>query len=89
MRLRRQVRTFANVMEGKLRENDGKGGWSECSVEYLFDRLCEEAHELKAEIESNPDRYLRRAYIVREDADVANFAMMIADVIMNEKRPVK
>lgn len=74
--LREPVRWFAELMEVKLRENDHKGGWQDCSLDWLVERLYEEAKELWVEI----DRVEPEAdQIVREATDVANFAMMIAD----------
>ena len=77
MKIRKEVMCFAREMEKKLRENDHKSHWSGREQEYLFTRLMEEAGELHA-------AYLDT--IVEEAADVANFAMMIAD---NSRRPSK
>jgi hypothetical protein len=65
---------FAHQMIGQLIANDDKGGWDDESLVYLLDRLSEEVQELKhALIEADKDG------IIQEAADVANFAMMIAD----------
>lgn len=73
---RTTVRQFAFAMEGRLRENDHKGGWQESDWRYLMARLREEIAELEdAHYHAYP-----KAEISREAADVANFAMMIADV---------
>lgn len=86
MKLRGCVRWFADVMEKKLRENDDKGGWDGCGPQFLLGRLMDERDELLIAIEglgSAPDEE-RVAYIekaISEAADVANFAMMIADVL--------
>lgn len=63
---------FARVMEKCLRENDHKPGWQSDTLEELLERLEEEVDELKSGRLSNED-------VIREAADVANFAMMIAD----------
>jgi NTP pyrophosphatase (non-canonical NTP hydrolase) len=63
-------------MQRALNDNDHKDGWDECSLGYLFGRLGEEVQELKEAmqaIDRDPE------LIVSEAADVANFAMMIAD----------
>lgn len=73
--MRDQVKWFAEQMEAKLQENDHKGGWENCSVEYLLNRLNEEAQELFYATETPNSMET----IIREAADVANFAMMIAD----------
>ncbi|MGG4288345.1 hypothetical protein ABEW81_11165 [Priestia megaterium] len=72
--MRRQVKWFADQMEEKLRENDHKGGWEDCDYGYLIPRLGEEVNELVQAIVSG-----QTVSIVKEAADVANFAMMIAD----------
>ena len=83
---REPVRWFAEQMEQKLREYDasrGKRGWvddigpggPEEMLEFLFERLRDEIDEV--------DRAMGDAStknIIRECADVANFAMMIADI---------
>ena len=55
------------AMEGKLRENDHKGGWENCKESYLTNRLYEEIEEFFDTKDVN------------ELIDVANFAMMIWD----------
>jgi len=77
-RVREPVSWFAEQMEAKLRENDHKGGWEDCDYEYLANRLEEEVEELRA-LEGDPD--VKGEKIIRECADIANFAMMIADNI--------
>ncbi|MGE7271378.1 hypothetical protein ACQKK5_07950 [Brevibacillus panacihumi] len=67
--IRSEVTWFAEEMEKKLRENDHKGGWEDCDILWLYGRLLEEVDELAAAEGDD---------IVREAADVANFAMMIA-----------
>jgi NTP pyrophosphatase (non-canonical NTP hydrolase) len=73
---REEVRWFAVQMEAKLKENDHKGGWDNCQYRYLLDRLREEVDEL---IQAFWDQEKTTEDIVSEAADVANFAMMIAD----------
>jgi len=64
---------FANEMERQLEANDHKTGWKDCHLKQLLRRLKQEVGELERAIEkANPD-------VVEEAADVANFAMMIAD----------
>jgi len=73
---RAEVRWFAEQMELTLRANEHKGGWQNCNHDYLMSRLheeVEEIHELEGVEDIDPQA------IVRECADVANFAMMIAD----------
>jgi len=71
---------FAEQMEAKLRENEHKGGWENESLSWLYTRMIEEAEEVKEEIKAAFEREVDYNKIIREAADVANFAMMIADV---------
>jgi hypothetical protein len=84
--LRPQVVAFAHLMESKLRENDHKGGWEHCDLDWLLKRLKEEAEEIAGPLplvhdlsRSRVERKELARAIGREAADVANFAMMIAD----------
>jgi len=78
LKLRPEVRRFSEVMERRLRENDYKGGWKDCDYSYLTRRLQEEIDELHIAIQCKS-----LDLIPEESADVANFAMMIADVYGN------
>lgn len=68
------VQTFGCHMIAKLDANAHKGHWSTVTVDYLLNRLRQEVEELADAL----DRGLPN-HIVSEAADVANFAMMIAD----------
>ena len=73
------VLEFAVIMQEKLDANDHKDHWSTMSLQYLFTRLAQETGELSRANKKklHPDQ------IDREAADVANFAMMIADNYRN------
>ena len=77
--LRPEVAWFAEQMELVLRANDHKPGWQNDAPVDLLKRLYEEVEELRdgmfIPVNANT--------IVKEAADVANFAMMIAD----QRRP--
>ena len=86
--IRPVILAFAVEMERKLVENDHKGGWRECKNRYLFNRLAEESWELKNQVkaykrESKKDSEFSGLAAMmdvrKEAADVANFALMIAD----------
>lgn len=92
MELRNDVLWFAEQMELKLRGNDHKGGWDLCEPQWLLKRLKEEVKEL-SETLSWRDADLGRSAsegvlfrdvsneeIIKECADIANFALMIADL---------
>lgn len=73
------VLEFALIMEAKLGQNRHKGdreGWLKDSPEALVFRMRQEVVELcGALMFDKPDA------IISECADVANFAMMVADVV--------
>lgn len=73
--VRVQVRRMSLLMELKLRKNDFKGGWSNVPVHKLLDLLEAEVRELREAVESGDP-----LDIAQECADVANYAMMVADV---------
>lgn len=74
--LRPPVMWFANEMERQLQENDYKAGWSSLSAKWMLNRLKQEVRELERAIIAGKE-------VVEEAADVANFAMMIADNYTN------
>lgn len=73
-----QLNIFQNEILKKLLlvKNLRKDVWTYTSTEYLFKRLREEVEELRIEIE-NPKVKVEK--IISECADIAAFAMMIAD----------
>lgn len=72
--LRQEVKWFAEHMESAMKENDHKGGWSNCSFDWLIDRLFKKTNILWQAVEqSDYDR------IIKVSAHVANYAMMMAD----------
>lgn len=86
-KLRDEVKWFAEAMEKKLKENDYKGGWKQCSPEHLMGSLDGEFYELKKSISAIAGCIFHHGEvrepfvdaIIEECADLANFAMMIAD----------
>src|SRR4030042_5521990 len=89
---REEVSHFAMIMEARLREHDDRSGWKGKPFRYLIFRLNQELNELyscfshpvltdgEAEPLVGPEK------IIREAADVANFAMMIADNLRAARR---
>ena len=63
---------FTNAMQTELDNNRHKGGWGSMSQKWLLRRLRQETKELERAIAEGKN-------VVEEAADVANFAMMIAD----------
>lgn len=75
-RWRPEVVEFADAMEAKLKENDHKRHWRYLGMQTLSMRLTQEREELRRAVEVGDHKE-----VLREAADVANFAMMIADVV--------
>lgn len=73
---RREVREFAFDMEALLKENDHRGGWDSSSEAYLWVQIQKNLHGLDKEL-SKDDR--DKHEITIRCANIANFAMMIAD----------
>ena len=72
-----RMKWFYEQMEGKmlLPKNIAKGDWRESRIRDLYVLLIGEVRELEAELYSSGPH----DNIVKECADIANFAMMIAD----------
>lgn len=90
---RPEVAWFADAMERKLRENEHKVDWKKEKSGYLLVRLEEETKELERALISGYEhavcettdasmswRESDARAVLSEAADVANFAMMLADV---------
>jgi NTP pyrophosphatase (non-canonical NTP hydrolase) len=72
--VRTELYQFVAMQEKKLKRNDHKLHWSNCTSEFLFGRLLDEVAELhKAMLTGVPSD------TKDECVDIANFAMMIAD----------
>lgn len=85
IRLRRPVVAFVGAMERRLSKHDrdrGRRGWTKDESFDLVRRLKEELFELEAALISDAafvGDYVQR--VTDEAADVANFAMMVSDVV--------
>lgn len=77
---RPEVIAFAMAMEAKLQKNDHKGGWDGMTPRKLLQRLKQETRELDRLLPARRKSPGTRADVLGEAADVANFAMMVADV---------
>lgn len=73
------VDRFALDMLTKLRANSHKAHWRVVTPEWLLGRLREEVEELSDAIDDEFDGICSAETVIRECADVANFALMIAD----------
>ncbi|MCK5601150.1 hypothetical protein KAR91_04720 [Candidatus Pacearchaeota archaeon] len=92
--LRPELEWFAEQMEKKLKENDDKRGWAGEKLSWMHSLLEREVKEVKAAFKdlgdaswSGDEEHINDALeeVVEEAADVANFAMMIADLANKRK----
>lgn len=75
-RYKEYLEWFVGEMVEKLDENNHKGTWKDLTFNKLLDLLDDEVSELEDEVsELNPNY----ENIIKECADVANFAMMVAE----------
>jgi len=72
LNIRPAVLRFAKLMEERLKDNDHKSGWEDCTRSYLF-------HKMLAKTDKLEESFLREDNPVGEAVDIANYAMMIAD----------
>ncbi|WP_226677252.1 hypothetical protein [Mesobacillus jeotgali] len=73
---RKAVQEFAHDMEKQLKVNDHKGGWGREHHEYLRNQMGKNYAKLVEELcKEDKDKY----EITIRCANIANFAMMIAD----------
>ena len=89
--MRLSVKRFAAAMEAELAANDHKGGWEHDSAGALLRRLAQEVEELRRALQKRVPARLAggrehhrvrselQAAVLSEAADIANFAMMIAE----------
>lgn len=75
----RPLAIFLSDMAERLEANDHKTGWDHMSLTQLLQRLRQETGELERAIAKTDAVHVDNGSIIKEAADVANFAMMIAD----------
>ena len=83
---RDEVMRFAYWMERKLKMNDHKGGWEDMTPAELSTRCMDELTELRLKIMEASQEGLSKQLceMIRDEAaDVANFAMMVAENVDN------
>ena len=72
IKLRKEVREFAESMELELRANDHRGGWKDEKDAYLFGMAIQ---NITSSMRQEDDNYIKR----KECIDAANFLMMARD----------
>lgn len=79
--IRSEVKWFAEHMESKLQENEHKTGWADCTVDFLSSQIRKNLNELDSMFQELPSNYsVFSANVIRQCSDMANYAMMIADI---------
>ncbi|MBE5087581.1 hypothetical protein IGI03_05905 [Bacillus thuringiensis] len=79
--VREEVKWFAEHMESKLQENEHKTGWTDCTVDFLSSQIRKNLNELDSMFQELPSNYsVFSANVIRQCSDMANYAMMIADI---------
>lgn len=81
-----RVDWFAEKMRYKLRQNTDKKDARQMNEWYLFVQLHQELDELQEAMESDYRDMLSIDAIIEECADIANYAMMIADKANQEQK---
>jgi len=77
-----EVAAFTGQMNARLYENRHKGHWQDCSRGYLLTSLQRAVDDLSlahSRDHTNHGGTIQTSLITRRAADVANYAMMIAD----------
>jgi hypothetical protein len=72
--IRPSVIRMARMMEGQLRANESRGGWSHCDKDYFIEKLEINLRDLTYNLAANAHKEVQR-----DCADLANFAMMLSE----------
>jgi hypothetical protein len=78
--IRPEVEYFANLMEEKLKKNDYKGGWKDEPPVYFKMHMHLEYYEFLSAFNSGS-----KDKIIDECVDLANYCMMLVDVLSLKK----
>lgn len=84
MKLREEIKWFAEAMEMQLQRHDDRPGWKDCGIHWLWSRALQELEELRETLfDDNGElqKSININKVLNEGADVSNFCMMIADVL--------
>ena len=87
---REAVSWFSTRMLRKLKLNEDKPGWHSDTQVSLLNRIFEEAQELREALLAYPRDSLEYfEETINEAADVANFAMMVADIARSKSEKLR
>jgi hypothetical protein len=85
MKLRDCLKEFAADMEVQLSANEWRGGWNAESLANMLARLDEQRRQLKLAVKRLSQGKVQPGEVVRRAADVANYAMIVADLARKER----
>lgn len=75
------LQRFFDAMVYKLRRNAHKGRWEDMNVSDALQRLREEVDELQEAVDAGSSME-----ITMESCDVANFALIVANIALESKK---
>ena len=75
--IRPEVIRMARLMELQLQRNDRRGGWHNCTADYLLGRVAANVAELRGP-DGHPEFAVKGEAFQRTCADVCNFVMMLS-----------
>lgn len=87
MEIRFHIMQFSTAMEENMRKHDedkGRHGWFKMDPKTLLEKLMGEVLELSDTLVEYPNTNSQK--IIDECADVANYAMIIADIAKRRKK---
>lgn len=70
--VRHEIGLFSEEMEKQLKANDHRGGWHDCTNEYLF-------HQMSRHYARIRNRSVSHSEFQRRCVNIANYAMMLFD----------
>ena len=86
MKIRECLKIFAGAMEVQLRANEWRGGWDVESFGNMLAALDKQRQQLKLAIKHLSQGKVKPEELVRRAADVANYAMIVAEIARKEQR---
>ena len=80
--IRKELVKFVDEMESVLKDNDYKGGWDDCSIEFIRNKLIEEFREVLLEsgkliTGDTSEKNIKKTQ--KESVDLANICMILFD----------
>lgn len=82
MEMRPALKVFATRMEEELKKNDFRGTWKNEDPRSMMAKLWDEVYDLDTQLDKYNHGEGDPEQILKEAADVANYAMFVADVCL-------